>query len=283
LGCRSARTIVDWIIRDIRSLFLFGVIDQMSANDKLTSAAYIEHHLRYWHSANHLFNFDTLGVSIIIGVLFLSVFYLAARRAQPGVPSGLQNFVEWLIEFVDNTVKEVFHAQSALIGPLSLTIFVWVFLMSFMDLIPVDLLPHAFESMGAPAFRAVPTADLNQTFALSLSVFFLIFFYGIKIKGFKKFMKEILTQPFGPWLFPINIIFRVIEDFSKPFSLAFRLFGNLFAGELIFVLIAALLPWWFQWLPGGIWAIFHILIITLQAFIFMILTIIYLSMAAESH
>lgn len=255
----------------------------MVENGTLTSAAYIEHHLHYWHSSGGSFNLDTLSVSIVIGVLFLSFFFFVARRAHAGVPSGLQNFVEWLVEFVDNTVKDVFHGKSALIGPLSLTIFVWVFLMSFMDLIPVDLLPRAVESMGAPAFRAVPTADLNQTFALSLSVFFLIFFYGIKIKGLRKFTKEILVHPFGPWLFPINIIFRVIEDFSKPFSLAFRLYGNLFAGELIFVLIAALLPWWFQWLPGGIWAIFHILIITLQAFIFMILTIIYLSMAAESH
>lgn len=255
----------------------------MSANETLTSAAYIEHHLHYWHSSGGAFNLDTLTVSIAIGVLFLTLFYFVARRAHSGVPSGLQNFVEWLVEFVDNTVKEVFHGKSALIGPLSLTIFMWVFLMSFMDLIPVDLIPRATESMGAPYFRAVPTADLNQTFALSLSVFFLIFFYGIKIKGLRHFTKEVLTQPFGPWLFPINIIFRLIEDFSKPFSLAFRLYGNLFAGELIFVLIAALLPWWFQWIPGGVWAIFHILIITLQAFIFMILTIIYLSMAAESH
>ena len=150
-------------------------------------------------------------------------------------------------------------------------------------LLPVDLLPRALAPLGVSHFRSVPTADLNLTFALSLSVFVLIFFYGIKMKGWKLFTKEILTHPFGPWLFPINLVFRIIEDFSKPFSLAFRLYGNLFAGELIFVLIAALLPWWFQWIPGGIWAIFHILIITLQAFIFMILTIIYLSMASEEH
>lgn len=254
----------------------------MSA-EKLTSAAYIEHHLHYWHNAAGGFNLDTLLVSTALGVLFLAVFFLAARKAHPGVPSPLQNFVEMIIEFVDGTVKEVFHGESALIGPLSLTIFIWVFLMSFMDLIPVDLLPRAAESMGASHFRAVPTADLNVTFALSISVFFLIFAYGIKMKGWRGFTKEMLTHPFGPWLFPVNLIFRIIEDFSKPFSLAFRLYGNLFAGELIFVLIAALLPWWFQWLPGGIWAIFHILIITLQAFIFMILTIIYLGMASESH
>lgn len=255
----------------------------MSASGKLESATYIGHHLHYWQNNAASLNLDTLLVSIMVGVLFLTFFYFVARRAQSAVPGKLQNFVEIILEFVDNTVKGVFHGQSELIGPLALTIFVWVFLMSFMDLMPVDLLPRAAEAMGIPYFRAVPTADLNQTFALSLSVFFLIFFYSIKMKGWGGFAKEILTHPFGPWLFPVNIVFRIIEDFSKPFSLAFRLYGNLFAGELIFVLIAALLPWWFQWVPGSIWAIFHILIITLQAFIFMILTIIYLSMASEKH
>ena len=252
---------------------------------KISSAAYIEHHLSNWQVGQGFFtiNVDTLGTSLLIGCLFLSLFYCVARKAHSGVPGGWQNFIEMVVEFVDNTVKDVFHGKSKLIAPLSLTIFMWVFLMSFMDLIPVDLLPRALEPMGISHFRAVPTADLNLTFALSLSVFFLIFVYGIKMKGIRLFTKEVLTHPFGIWLFPINIIFRVIEDFSKPFSLAFRLYGNLFAGELIFVLIAGLLPWWFQWIPGGIWAIFHILIITLQAFIFMILTIIYLSMASETH
>lgn len=253
----------------------------------ITSAAYIEHHLQNWQAGAHQgflsINLDTFSVSVSLGILFLTVFFFVARRAHSGIPGGAQNFVEWIVESVDNTVKEVFHGKNELIGPLSLTIFIWVFLMSFMDLIPVDVVPRVMGSLGVSHFRAVPTADLNQTFALSISVFFLILFYGIKIKGFRGYTKEVLTHPFGPWLFPINIIFRVIEDFSKPFSLAFRLYGNLFAGELIFILIAALIPWWLQWLPGGIWAIFHILIITLQAFIFMILTIIYLSMASEIH
>lgn len=271
----------------IKFLQLSKVFIVDNTQEKLTSSAYIEHHLHYWtvgpHQGFFSIHLDTLSVSIFLGILFLSFFFIAAKRAHSGIPGGLQNFVEWIIEFVDNTVKEVFHVESPLIGPLSLTIFTWVFLMSFMDLIPVDLLPRSIESLGITHFRAVPTADLNQTFALSLSVFFLIFFYSIKMKGLRGYTKEVLTHPFGPWLFPVNIVFRIIEDFSKPFSLAFRLYGNLFAGELIFVLIAALLPWWFQWVPGGIWAIFHILIITLQAFIFMILTIIYLSMAAEVH
>ena len=251
----------------------------------LTSASYIEHHLQNWKSGHGFdaIHLDTLSVSFLLGFLFLSVFYCIARRAHAGVPSGMQNFVEMILEFVDKTVKDVFHGKDKLIGPLALTIFLWVFFMSFMDLVPVDLLPGAMNLMGVNHFRAVPTADLNQTFALSLSVFILLFVYAIKMKGIKGFLKEILTKPFGPWMFPVNIIFRIIEDFSKPSSLAFRLFGNLFAGELIFILIAALIPWWFQWLPGSIWAIFHILIITLQAFIFMILTIIYLSMASETH
>ena len=249
----------------------------------MSTDEFIEHHLHYWQSASGSLNIDTLLVSITVGLLFLVFFYIVARRASVGVPGGAQNFVEMMMEFVDKTVKDVFHGKSNLIAPLSLTIFSWVFLMSFMDLLPVDLLPRAVALLGVTHFRAVPTADLNVTFALSLSVFVLIFVYGIKIRGLKTFAKDIFTHPFGPWLFPINVIFRIIEDFSKPFSLAFRLYGNLFAGELIFVLIAALLPWWFQWIPGGIWAIFHILIITLQAFIFMILTIIYLSMASEEH
>lgn len=259
----------------------------MSVGTKITSAQYIEHHLQNWQvsfgSPFMSLNLDTLAVSIGLGLIFLTFFFMVARKAQAGVPSKLQNFLEFVVEAVDKTVKDAFHVESALIGPLSLTIFTWVFLMSFMDLVPVDLLPRTVQLFGIEHFRAVPTADLNQTFALSITVFLLIIFYSIKIKGVRGYTKEILTQPFGPWLFPVNLIFRVIEDFSKPFSLAFRLFGNLFAGELIFILIAALIPWWFQWLPGGIWAIFHILIITLQAFIFMILTIIYLSMAVESH
>src|SRR3990167_11369395 len=238
----------------------------------MTSAEYIEHHLHYWraqlfdtHSVLTRFHVDTLCVSIVLGILFLGFFFLVARKAQAGVPNGLQNFVEWAVEAVDHTVKEVFHGKSDLIGPLSLTIFGWVFLLSLMDLIPVDLVPRVMELAGVSHFRAVPTADLNQTFALSIPVFFLMFFYSIKMKGFRRSLKEGLTQPFGAWLFPVNLLFRIIEDFAKPFSLAFRLYGNLFAGELIFILIAALMPWWLQWLPGGIWAIFHLLIITLQA------------------
>jgi F-type H+-transporting ATPase subunit a len=266
----------------------------MSSNSSITTAEYIQHHLHnlpfdmqamslskggFWTTLN----LDTLLVSLFLGILFLTFFRLAAKRMVVGVPGKLQNFVEIVVEFVDKTVKESFHGRSALIAPLALTICIWIFLMNFMDLIPVDLLPRAMSAIGLPYFRSVPTADPNATFAMSITVFLLIIYYNIKIKGFAGFGKEILVSPFGPYLFPLNILFRLLEEFVKPISLALRLFGNLFAGELIFILVAALLPWWIQWAPGGIWAIFHILIIAIQAFIFMMLTVVYLSMAHESH
>jgi F-type H+-transporting ATPase subunit a len=165
---------------------------------------------------------------------------------------------------------------------LSMTIFMWVFLMNAMDLLPVDLLPRILDLFGVHNLKVVPTTDLNLTFGLSLSVLFLIIFYSFKIKGAKGFTQELLTSPFGKWLFPFNIAFNCIEILARPISLALRLFGNMYAGELIFILIAVL-PWWSQWILGVPWAIFHILIITLQAFIFMMLTIVYLSLAHESH
>jgi F-type H+-transporting ATPase subunit a len=186
-----------------------------------------------------------------------------------------------IIEYVDNTVHDIVHHKGTFIPSLALTIFLWIFFMNAMDLLPVDFLPRLFSVFGAPYFKSVPTADPNATFAMSLSVFGLIIFYNIKSKKLGLF-KEMFTFPFGPYLFPINFIFRLIEECVKPVSLSLRLFGNMFAGELIFILIAVL-PWWIQWPPGAIWAIFHILIITLQAFLFMMLTVIYLSMAQESH
>jgi len=199
-----------------------------------------------------------------------------------GVPSGFQNFAEMMVEFVDEQVRETFHGSSRVIAPLALTIFIWVFLMNLMDLVPVDLLPHAASQLGVTHLRVVPTTDPNLTFALSLSVFILVMFYNFKIKGVAGFTKEVFTSPFSIYLFPVNVFLRLIEEIAKPLSLALRLFGNLYAGELIFVLIAVL-PWWIQWLPGLVWALFHVLIILLQAFIFMMLTIVYLSMAHESH
>lgn len=225
-------------------------------------------------------NLDTFIVSVVIGVLLLATLRLAATRMTE-VPGKLQNFAEMLIEYVDTTVHEIVHHKTTFIPSLALTIFIWIFAMNAMDLLPVDFLPRILGVFGVPYFKSVPTADPNATFAMSLSVFALIVFFNIKAKKVG-FLKEMLTFPFGPWLFPINFLFRIIEECVKPISLALRLFGNMFAGELIFILIA-ILPWWIQWGPGAIWAIFHILIITLQAFLFMMLTIIYLSMAHDTH
>lgn len=261
--------------------------------NSLTTSEYIQHHLnqltlnlhtfQFDHSGNFwAINVDTMGISLFLGIIFLIIFRKVAVSVTAGVPGKLQNFIEILVEFVGGTVRDTFHGRSNLIAPLSLTIFIWVFLMNFMDLLPVDLIPRIAHLAGAPHFRAVPTADPNLTFALSISVFLLLLFYSVKVKGVKGLGKEVFTSPFGKWLFPLNFVFRVIEDFVKPISLSLRLFGNLFAGELIFILIA-IMPWWIQWTVGGVWAIFHILIIAIQAFIFMMLTIIYLSMAHESH
>jgi len=248
----------------------------------LDATSYIRHHLEHWEWKTSLgtFNLDTLLVSWVIGITFLFIFRWTAKRATIGTPALLQNFVELLYEFVQKQVKDTFHGRSALIAPLSLTIFVWIFLMNFMDLLPVDL-PKSLEFVGISHFKLVPTTDPNLTLGMSLSVFLLIIFYSIKIKGLVGFLKELTCKPFGIFLFPLNLALKLIEELARPLSLGLRLFGNLYAGELIFILIALLGYWqWFLALP---WAIFHILVITIQAFIFMMLTIIYLSLACEDH
>jgi F-type H+-transporting ATPase subunit a len=239
--------------------------------------------LRFENNGFWTLNIDTLLVSIALGLLFFSFFYFIAQRAKSGVPGTLQNFIEMILEFIQKMVKDIFHGRSELIGPLALTIFVWVWLMNFMDLIPVDIISWLRNLFGLPdvPFRLVPTDDTNVTFGLSLTVFVLTIFYNFKIKGLKDFGKEIFTTPFSIWLAPLNFIFHFIEEVVKPLSLSLRLYGNIFAGELIFFLIA-MLPWWSQWTVGGLWSLFHVLVITIQAFIFMILTIIYLSMAHEN-
>ncbi|MCE3239089.1 MAG: atpB [Gammaproteobacteria bacterium] len=252
---------------------------------------YIEHHLEHLqfnltnltigNGGFWTLNLDTFIVGLITALLIGGVSRYVAVNMQTGAPGRLQNFVEAVIEFVDRTVRETFHGKSHLIAPLALTLFLWIFLLNALDLLPVDLVPLFLQIGGVDHFKIVPTADPNMTFSMSISVFVLILFYNFTVKRWS-LGKEVLSSPFGPWLFPINIFFRLLEEFVKPFSLALRLFGNMFAGELIFVLIA-MLPWWSQWLPGSIWAIFHILIITVQAFIFMMLTIVYLSMAHDTH
>ncbi|HKK22627.1 MAG TPA: F0F1 ATP synthase subunit A [Pseudohaliea sp.] len=279
----------------------------MAAGASQSPTDYILHHLtplttdRLLHQPEDggfwTFHLDTLFFSAVLGLLFVGLFRLAAKRATSGIPGGLQNFCEVMVEFVDQQVRDSFHGRNPLIAPLALTIFVWVFLWNFMDLIPVDLLPWVASGVGIDYLKVVPSTDLNATFALSISVFFLIYFYSIKVKGVGGFAKEVFTKPFGIYAFPANVLLRIVEDLAKPISLALRLFGNLYVGELIFILIALFtlnttfsnlqfvdVPLFItQIFLGTIWAIFHILIITLQAFIFMVLTIIYLSMAHEDH
>lgn len=246
-------------------------------------ASYISHHLEHWQYKTSFgtYNLDTLLISWIIGITFLSLFRLAAKRATVNTPGFLQNLVELLYDFVQTQVKETFQGRSALIAPLALTIFVWILLMNMMDLLPVDLLPLIAKYMGISHFKVVPTADPNLTLGMSLSVFLLVLFYNLKIKGFGGFLKEITCKPFGIMFFPFNILLRCSEELARPISLGLRLLGNLYAGELIFILIA-LLDYW-QWLLGIPWAIFHILVILIQAFIFMMLTIVYLSLIQEEH
>lgn len=252
-----------------------------------TPQEYIGHHLTHLQVGSGFWtiNVDSMIFSVALGILFLLIFRRVAKNATSGVPGKLQTAVELIIGFVDGNVRDMFHGKSKLIAPLALTIFVWVFLMNLMDLLPIDFLPYIGEHMlGLPALRVVPTADVNITLSMALGVFILVLFYSIKMKGVGGFVKELTLQPFNhPVFIPINLILEGVSLLSKPISLGLRLFGNMYAGELIFILIAGLLPWWSQWLLNVPWAIFHILIITLQAFIFMVLTVVYLSMASEEH
>ena len=266
------------------------------ATEGQTTGEYIQHHLQnlqvcrvdgqwVWNHCSGNFwtlNVDSMFFSVLLGVLFLASFRQVAKKANSGVPSRFQALVEVLVEFVDGSVRDTFHGKSKLIAPLGLTIFVWVFLMNVMDLIPVDWLPGLAQLIGVPYLKVVPTTDVNITFAMSISVFVLIVYYSIKIKGIKGFTRELTLQPFNHWAaIPFNLVLEGISLIAKPISLSLRLFGNLYAGELIFILIA--LVGWYQLPLHFMWAVFHILIIVLQAFIFMMLTIVYLSLAQEEH
>jgi len=272
-----------------------------------SSGEYIAHHLQnlqvckddtgawIWnHCAGNpmAINVDSMFWSVLLGLIFVLLFHSAARKTSAGKPSRFQAFVEIVVDFVDGSVKDTFHGKSRLIAPLGLTIFVWVFLMNLMDLIPVDWIPTAAVAAGIPYMKVVPTTDVNVTFGMSIAVFFLIIFYTTKYKGPLGLFKDLALHPIAPsfkWpgilaALPIicfNLILESVALIAKPVSLSLRLFGNMFAGELIFILIALLgiyqLPLHFGW------AVFHVLIVTLQAFIFMMLTIVYLSLATESH
>jgi len=285
------------------------------SGDTLTSSEYITHHLQnltfgqradgVWGLAQSAqeakdmgfwsFNLDSLGISLFLGLLFLLLFRLVAKRASAGIPGGAQNFVEWIVEFIDGAVKGSFTGRNPLVAPLALTIFVWVFLMNLMDLFAIDHGPMLAESAGLHFFKLVPSTDPNVTFGMALSVFALVLFYSIKVKGIGGFLSELTMQPFQAKSIPMKAVFllpnlflETVNLISKPISLSLRLFGNMYAGEMIFILIAVmygtgLLLGSFAGLLHLGWAIFHILIITLQAFIFMTLTIVYLDMAHAEH
>lgn len=288
------------------------------AAEQQTSSEYIGHHLTNWtfgylpehgwttaHTAAEAsqmgftaVHLDSMLWSVGLGVFFCTLFWLVAKKVSVAKPGKLQAFVEMLVEFVDNNVRDSYSGKSKLIAPLALTIFVWIFLMNFMDLIPVDYIPYMAQKIGANFFGAdphhvymkvVPSTDPNITLGMSFSVFALIIFYSIKEKGFGGFIGELTLHPFSAKnpiakiiLVPINFILEFVTLIAKPISLGLRLFGNMYAGELIFVLIA-LMPFWIQWALSVPWAIFHILVITLQAFVFMMLTIVYLSLASQTE
>jgi F-type H+-transporting ATPase subunit a len=273
-----------------------------------TSAEYIRHHLQNLTFGQHpdgswgiahgvveakemgfwALHLDTLGFSIGLGMLFLYIFHRVAKQATAGVPGGLQNFAEWIVVFIEDSVKGSFSGRNPLVAPLAFTIFIWIFLMNVMDLIAVDFIPELAKLAGIPYMKVVPTTDPNATFGMAFGVFFLILYYSFKIKGPGGFFGELAFQPFGKLGLPINLLLEGVNLIAKPISLALRLFGNMYAGEMIFILIAIMYS-------GGLvlgafggllqigWAIFHILIITLQAFIFMTLTIVYLDMAHQEH
>ena len=284
-----------------------------------TASEYIVHHLQHWQ-VNwglepvtqkaivdfNVINLDSVLYALVIGVIGCFVLWLAARKATAGVPGRFQAAVEILVEMVDNQARANIHNAKSrkFIAPLALTVFVWIFLLNAMDMLPVDLLPALWAKFhgatgGDPAhayMRVVPTADLSTTLGLSTSVLLLCLFYSIKIKGLGGWGHELITAPFGahPLLWPVNLLMQVIEYLAKTVSHGMRLFGNMYAGELVFMLIAlmggamaasfsgVLLPIG-HIIAGTVWAIFHILVITLQAFIFMMLTLIYLGQAHEGH
>jgi F-type H+-transporting ATPase subunit a len=283
----------------------------MAAEEPTSANEYILHHLTFLQNKDpkgildfSVIHWDSVFFSVLLAILFGASFYLAARKANAGVPTKFQNFVELIVEFIDNQVKDSFHGTNKLLAPLALTIFCWVFLFNAMDVLPVDLLPAIAHGMGFEHLKVVPSTDLNVTFALALSVFVLIIYYSIKMKGLGGFIAEFTLQPFSAknpvlkvLLIPANLILEIVPFIARPISLSLRLYGNLFAGEMIFLLLAVLSLHGVEQLRTGggwalviaqfllalLWAVFHLLVITLQAFIFMVLTVVYLAMAHEHH
>jgi F-type H+-transporting ATPase subunit a len=264
------------------------------ASETLTPAGYIQHHLKnlaitvddggaFW-----TLHVDTLATSIVVGLLMVFAFWLATRKATAGVPGKWQAFVEIVLEFVDKQAKDAYHGPSRLVTPIAITLFCWILVLNSIKMIPADFIAMPLHALGLEYWKPVPTADLNATFGLSFSVFFLMIFFALRAKGLGGFIHELFTAPFGKWMFPANLLLNAVELLSKPVSLAMRLFGNMFAGEVLFLLI---------WALGGVglvgvaassllglgWMLFHLLVIPLQAFIFMMLSVVYLSLMEEGH
>ena len=274
----------------------------MSATEHApTPSEYIGHHLGHLNNASHqqtalvdmsYINYDTIIWSVFCGLVAILLMYMASRKATSGVPGRFQCAVEMIVEMVNDQAKSIVHGNVSFIAPMALTVFMWVSLMNAMDFLPVDLFSvWLFPLLGIDTHtyhRVVPTADLNGTLGISIGVFMLMMFYSVKIKGLGGFVKELCTAPFGPMMFPANIALNLVEYAAKTFSLGMRLFGNMFAGELLFLLIALLGAYSHfggvgQLIAGSIWAIFHILIVFLQAFIFMMLTLVYMGQSHEAH
>tara|TARA_R110002020_G_scaffold197057_1_gene398080 strand:+ start:2509 stop:3336 length:828 start_codon:yes stop_codon:yes gene_type:complete len=275
----------------------------MAVDNEVSAIYYIQHHLQNLTFGKHPENgwslaststeatemgfwaihLDTMGWSIAMGLLFIWAFRKAGKIATTGVPGGLQNAVEMVIEFIENLTHATFHGKNKHIAPIALTLFVWILLMNSLKIIPVDYFPVLFAKLGVDYMKIVPTTDVNATLGMALGVFLMIIYYSIKVKGVGGFAKELSLTPFNHWsLIPFNLVLELVGLIVKPISLGLRLFGNMFAGEVIFILIA-LLPFWAIWLLDVPWAIFHILVVSLQAFIFTTLSIVYLSAAHEHH
>ena len=268
----------------------------MAAGTELTPTSYIQHHLTFlakpWGQGDFwTVHVDTVVTTLIVGVLCFGFLWLVTRKASSGVPSKTQAFVELAIEFVDSQVKGIYHGPSLLVAPIALTTFVLVLMLNAMDFLPIDVMAWVYEHVfRLHNWRSVPTADVNTTFALALAVFGLMIFYSIKVKGLGGWVHELFCAPFGgnPLLWPFNLLFNLVEYLSKPLSHSLRLYGNMYAGEIIFMLLGL---WAATGVVGALfggvlhlgWAIFHILIVALQAYIFMMLTVVYIAMAHEHH
>jgi len=264
------------------------------AGEALTPTTYIQHHLKnltaqvggdgpFW-----TINVDTFVTAVLMGLLIVFAFWMATRRPTAGVPGKWQAFVEIMLEFVDKQARDTYHGTSKLVTPIAITIFFWILMMNLLKMIPADFIARPLELLGVHYWKPVPTADVNATLGMSISVFFLMLVFAFRSKGLGGFAHEFLTAPFGKWMMPFNLILNIVEWVSKPISLAMRLFGNMFGGEIVFLLIWVLGGAGIVGMLGGAafglgWMLFHLLVIPLQAFIFMMLSIVYLSLSEDSH